>query len=210
MISHLLTIMFEWLRDVLVDSPSSLTYSQSIKLQSKTRQDQMSPLKDRPRFNKHRMSSHDETDLNDDHNIENEEQRRQEEEDARLIERSFYHNPYQCRSDVDCLQLDQETFEYRRQSPRPRSSQPMESSIDDEIQSKLVSLKARSSIYESVDRRHENEFNSSTQQSSQPFELGPSFHWSDDDRQSRSTDDLDLTSVVVWYKTMISSLKKYL
>ena len=268
--------MFGWLRDALSSAPSSLGYNNSIVSSELFHQQKRKKEQNKQIFDEHRSLSDEEND-NENNDDEDEDENNLH---SPSIDHSFYHNPYHSSGQMNYVDVPQQQYRNDHTYPtylaRQQTSTPTNSSLDDQIHSKLASLTQRSNIYQCYVHRQNNyayrnrtlPIPSTTISSSTPlstsysnqYQINNNSHQSDqdcdqyneqdienhqfknkyvyksdntdnNDNDQRSIsindyprvpdyssiqyshdddDDFDFASVVLWYRNVMQSVKKFL
>ncbi|CAF3579243.1 unnamed protein product [Rotaria sp. Silwood1] len=128
--------MFGWLRDVLSNTPSSFGYHHSNTPSSFVRQQKQKQNQ------KERISSDDDDNIN------------------QLNDNSFYHNPYHSSGQMNYIDVPQQQYTNDHTYPtylaRQQLSDTTNQTLDDQIHSKLLSLKQRSTQVQCYAHRQNN------------------------------------------------------
>jgi hypothetical protein len=125
--------MFGWLRDALASAPSSFGYRHPITPSSLFRQQNQKQQE---------LNSSDDEEINQSN------------------DNSFYHNPYHSSGQMNYVDVPQQQYTNEHTYPtylaKQQTSDTINQTLDDQIHSKLLSLKKRSSQFECYAHRQNN------------------------------------------------------
>ena len=194
--------MFGWLRDALASAPSSLGYRHPITPSSLFRQ-QKQKQQD--------LNSSDDEEIN--HSNDN----------------SFYHNPYHSSGLMNYVDVPQQQYINEHTYPtylaQQQTSDTTNQTLDDQIHAKLLSLQQRGNQFQSFKQRQyndayrnqilptrnidgkNNKTNEEISEEEKDNDELPHFY----SNQYRNFDEpVDLASVVLWYRNVMQSVKKFM
>ncbi|CAF1407876.1 unnamed protein product [Adineta ricciae] len=152
----------------------------------------------------------------------------EEETDEEANDNSFYHNPYHSSGQMNYIDVPQQQYvnhyTYPTYLAEQQTSHPLNTSLDEQIHEKLLSLKKRGDQYSYYAHRAEN--SSTLRQTFSPDIDKQTNDMAEDEENADNFHDgipvyypghypnqdehFDLASVVFWYRNVMQSVKKFM